>query len=190
MPIAPAQIENVWLSKVDFSTNPGFDRSEAIQWIFTTVSEAQMEPLQRTDAAADGEQSGEEGADDRISWSTVRLAVHIEWARIDGDEPQEDEDGDAPLQIALEVTGVFVWRGDAIPDDRIGNLWLEYNAQYLLWPYLRQYIATITAMSNVPTLTIGTMNVPELPQIGDDSAENVLEDVESADADSPATHET
>lgn len=52
---------------------------------------------------------------------------------------------------------------------------------YLMWPYLRGYIATLTSMSALPQLTIYTMNVPEPPVLDSDtgSSETVEPEVDA-----------
>jgi preprotein translocase subunit SecB len=70
----------------------------------------------------------------------------------------------APFQLEVKVIGVFDWLGEGYADDAISD-WIRYNAEHLLWPYLRAYIQQITAASDIPPLTIFTIGVPR-PRVG------------------------
>lgn len=167
MPIAPAQLEFVWLSGVRFQADPNFDRSDAPNWKYVVASETSCDEM------FEGETPGDEPSNDGVMWTIVILTAKIEWSRVD--ELQEDDSQAKPFELELEVAGAFFWRDGTGPDDKMARLWVEYNAQYLLWPYLRQHVSTITMMSNVPTLTIYTMNVPDRPNMDEESSENVLD---------------
>lgn len=75
-----------------------------------------------------------------------------------------DDDHDVPFDLELEVTGQFVGFQPDLPDEEIEG-WLTFNAQHLLWPYLRSYVSQITGNSGLPSLTIYTIHVPR-PHLG------------------------
>jgi hypothetical protein len=164
VPITPAQLEWAWLSKVHFESDPHFDRESVAQWNYVVTPKAEVDELFWGGSGED--------PDDQFAWTTVRLQASIEWHRVD----DEEADFDPPFTLDIEVTGQFAWRRGTAPDERMAKLWLEYNGQYLLWPYLRQYIAAVTTASNIPVLTIYTMNVPERPSLDEDSSESAVPD--------------
>lgn len=161
MPLEPAQLNDVRLARVEFEANPEFENSDAPNASYvvkanTTISEPEV-------------------GDDGEMWAVAAADVTIEWSRVDGGE------GPLPFELDLRAVGVFSWEPATRPDDdRIARLWLDYNAQYLMWPYLRTFITTITAMSHLPPLTIYTMNVPRPPLI-EETEEQTSAETSSAD---------
>jgi preprotein translocase subunit SecB len=90
--------------------------------------------------------------DDRTR-AFVRLAAEIHWTSHEGDTV------DGPFAMQITVGGLFAWQyPDRSDEDIVG--WLEFNTTHLLWPYLRTYIASITATAGVPPLTIYTITAP------------------------------
>jgi preprotein translocase subunit SecB len=103
--------------------------------------------------------------------AAVTLSAAISFSRTDGAE------GPLPFSLEPDVHGVFRWPPDDLPpSDDLAEAWLEYNGMYLLWPYLRSYIATITGFSHLPALTIYTMNVPKPPVIPEADAVGLADD--------------
>lgn len=102
---------------------------------------------------------GAELANDRASVKAT-LAAEINWHR-PGDDGEQVE---GPFDLSIDVVGVFSWaEPDQTDEDIVG--WVEFNAQHLLWPYLRSYASTITAASGLPVLTLFTISVP-YPALG------------------------
>jgi preprotein translocase subunit SecB len=95
--------------------------------------------------------------DDHDVW-IADLDASVRWTH---DEKAEFR---APFALQLKVVGVFDWYGAGYDDEAISN-WITYNAEHLLWPYLRSYIQQITAASDIPPLTIFTIGVPR-PRVG------------------------
>jgi preprotein translocase subunit SecB len=148
MPAEPAQLEWVWLSRVNFNVNPEFERNDIGKTTYYVEPDTDV-------ALLNAEESGARSA-------VVTLSATIEWER--------EGDGPLPFEMQIDVGGHFRWNERA-PDEQLARLWLDYNGMYLLWPYLRSYITTITAMAPVPPLTIYTMNVPEPPDVESDEGE-------------------
>lgn len=76
----------------------------------------------------------------------------------------EGEQTEPPFELSVAVTGIFEWTAPELVDEDIEG-WLAFNGEHLLWPYLRSYIAQITASSGLPPLTIYTIGVPK-PHFG------------------------
>jgi hypothetical protein len=118
--------------------------------------------------------------------AAIRLNAVVEFAH-PADESAEESDqtgpGPVPFEIELALHGTFSWDSAEMPDDDLARGWLEYNGMYLMWPYLRSYVAIITGMSHLPSLTIYTMNVPKPPVIT--SAEPDAEVSPESDVDTP-----
>lgn len=165
MALAPAQLENVWVNEVRFRADPNFERDDAPKTSYVVDAETDMGELVTED---DGEM-----------WAFVTVDAKIEWTRTD------DPEAPLPFEIEVQIQGMFSWAPEMRPDsDRIASLWLDYNALYLMWPYLRNYINTITAMSRLPPLTIYTMSVPKPPRFDEpEDAEQVEKSSDAATAD-------
>jgi len=86
----------------------------------------------------------------------LELDVKVEWRHV------SDEPFTAPFDLELTVSGLFEWDHTTHARDLV-DAWLEWNGVYLLWPYLRSYVAQITGASSLPPLTIYTMKVPQAP---------------------------
>jgi hypothetical protein len=75
-----------------------------------------------------------------------------------------DGDGQAPFALELTVEGLFSWQKNSRPEELM-RAWLAWNGVYLLWPYARTFVSTITGFSALPPLTIYTMRVPDPPEL-------------------------
>jgi preprotein translocase subunit SecB len=105
-----------------------------------------------------------EATDDGRRWATLRLDLEFDWV---------DEDGQPlrPFDLRVVIRGGFSW-SDGPTEERLARKWLEYNGMYLLWPYARSFIATVTSQSRLPALTLYTLDVPQPPELDDDSLED------------------
>ena len=155
----PAQLTSAFLSEVRLRTDPEFAWPDASRWNYAIVPEVEIEdPTEAEDGGLE---------------ATVHVNVRIDWSEDEeGDEGDEgDEAEEPPFDLHLQVTGYFTWTPRMRPDeDQTARLWLEYNGQWLLWPYVRNYIAMLTGMTNVPPLTIETLRVPDPPDLGQDKS--------------------
>ncbi len=150
MALAPAQLESIWVNEIRFRVDPDFDRADATKTSYVVDAETDVGELFIED---DGEMS-----------AFVKVDATVEWTR--------EDDGPLPFEVHVEIEGMFSWAPEMRPDnDRIASLWLDYNALYLMWPYLRSYINAVTAMSSLPPLTIYTMSVPKPPRFDEESSE-------------------
>jgi preprotein translocase subunit SecB len=132
-PVANAgQLEAVWLSEVHFKENLAFDPADAKECHYSLSRSDVIEPAQ----------------DDM--W-ILHLKVEVEWTR-------QDDAKELPFELGLQISGAFAWPTPPDPDYAHG--WLEFNGVYLLWPYLRSHISSITNASRLPALTIFTLTVP------------------------------
>jgi hypothetical protein len=178
--LTPAQLEWAWLAAVDLEVNDAFDPADAGRWMYTIDSESQV------GAFAESEDGG--------MATTLGVTVHINWNFVEPDEASEPdvtaepdestqpEDGvqlEPPFTLDLRVNGYFTWEPHMRPEDRIARLWLDYNGRYLLWPYVRNYIAMVTGMTNLPALTIVTERVPDPPALDVESGTSDVSGAES-----------
>lgn len=63
-----------------------------------------------------------------------------------------------PFELKIAVAGHFDWASDIDDDYKEG--WTRFNGVYLLWPYLRAYVTSITAQSIGEPLVLPTLAVP------------------------------
>lgn len=91
----------------------------------------------------------------------AHLHVRIDFQR-------EGEKIEAPFELKMVITGVFDWLAPELPDEEIEG-WLSFNAEHLLWPYLRAFVSQITAAAGLPILTLYTISVPR-PHLGQPDA--------------------
>jgi preprotein translocase subunit SecB len=146
--LAVAQLRHAWLSAVDFVERDKFVPSA--DWEFFVKFEHEI-------VSADDEAAG------------VRLNVMITWERkaaeaeqTAAEAEQTAADAEPPFELELSVDGMFEWERPGIDED-FRRSWLEFNAAYLLWPYARNFAATITSSSSLPVLTMPTLRVPHPP---------------------------
>ncbi len=138
----PGILQDVFLAKVAFERNSAFEFSE--KGLAYTIE---------TDTSTDLI------GDDR-RWVRADLVAKVAWQY-----PNETEEIDGPFELTLTVGAVFAWRRPEESDEDILG-WVEFNAQHLLWPYLRSYISMISGASGAPPLTIYTIQAPN-PTIGE-----------------------
>jgi preprotein translocase subunit SecB len=151
----PGQLQSVYLSAVSFEENPDFDFDEGAEQVrYRIDSTCAIYDVHRAEALDE-------------THANAHVSAEVVWLRDD-----EPVDTDTPFSLSLTLTACFSWP-DITVDEDTARKWLDYNALYLLWPYLRMHIAEITGMSRMPKLTIYTMNVPESPDF-EDTDENVL----------------
>jgi preprotein translocase subunit SecB len=63
-----------------------------------------------------------------------------------------------PFELEIAVSGYFAWEEEIADDYKDG--WTQFNGLYLLWPYLRSYVTSITAQSVGEPLILPTLAVP------------------------------
>lgn len=171
MPIAPAQLQQVVLSLARFEINREFDpelHAEGLNYeVHPTVG---ISELERSDDGLRG-------------W--VQLDAKIVFTRPGAEEAAQPLP--TPFDLEVRLLGFFGWSAADMPGDDLGKGWLEYNGMYLMWPYMRAYIATLTSMSALPQLTIYTMNVPTPPVLDSDDEPSGSTEAPAADVDAPLT---
>lgn len=74
----------------------------------------------------------------------------------------EIEDENKQLQINVSAIGFFIFHPDT--DTNNLNNYFYVNAPAILFPYLRAYIASLTALSGITTVTMPTLNMQSLGQ--------------------------
>ena len=79
----------------------------------------------------------------------------------------KDEDGNFEISIVTE--SVFNFDEDADVSELIGSMF-TLNAPAIVFPYIRAYISSLTALSGMPTLTIPTLN---LSKVGETLKQNI-----------------
>lgn len=143
------QLVDVRLVGIDFAVKPDFD------FDFDGLTFG----VDRDVDAALGEET-----------SSVILSVTITWDAEEGRIP--------PFDLRVRVEGTFEWVVDEreSPEREIG--WLKFNGPYLMWPYARSHVASITAACGLPPLTLPTLVVPSLAWIEEDRP---VEELESAE---------
>ena len=79
----------------------------------------------------------------------------------------KDEDDNFELSIVTE--SVFNFDEDADVNELIESMF-TLNAPAIVFPYIRAYISSLTALSGMPTLTIPTLN---LSKVGETLKQNI-----------------
>ena len=146
MKLAAAQLEAAWLAAINFRVRT-YDRAALSDASYRLGHDSVVETV---------------GGDvDTGMWAVFGLNVVVRWVDADG------EDAEGPFDLDMKVGGRFVWPASISPDEQFCRLWLEYNGMYLLWPYVRSYISSVTGLSGLPSLMIYTLRVPDPPALGD-----------------------
>ena len=127
------------LSGVNFRRNLEFDfeRVEGVSYTLDSKVEAEIAPAR----------------EHAYAHLHVEFNLHV-----------EGEDPDPPFELSLVVTGMFGGFAPDLPDEEIEG-WLSFNAEHLLWPYLRAYVGQITIAAGLPPLTLYTISIPH-PHLG------------------------
>lgn len=68
---------------------------------------------------------------------------------------------DGALNINVVMVGEFEFKD--IPEDRLG-IYFVVNAPAIMFPYIRSYIATLSSLSGIPTITLPTLNMTSLAE--------------------------
>lgn len=132
--IASGQLLHVWLSGVQFTEHSDFDLER--ERVTYSVEEAREVVSDADDAA------------------TLRFGVTVRWR-----DAESGDDRAGPFALSVEASGHFHGEEGVDPDDF--RAWVDFNGPYLLWPYVRMYIGTLTSQSRFPPLTIFTLQLPQ-----------------------------
>lgn len=149
------QLDEAFLSEINFSRNLDFNWGDAEGITYTIDSHVDAE-------VSDNREQG-------VARLYANFTFHY-----------EGEEREPPFNLATTVTGRFVGFPPGLPDEEIEG-WLTFNAQHMLWPYLRTYVSQITANSGLPALTIYTIGVPR-PHLGQPDDPPARERADVADA--------
>jgi preprotein translocase subunit SecB len=79
-------------------------------------------------------------------------------------------DEEEKFEINLHTISVFTYPEDADLEEYKNGLFIQ-NAPAIIFPYLRAYVSTLTALSGMPTLTLPTLNIMA---IGDILRKNIV----------------
>ena len=131
---AAGQLERVWLDNVEFEARPDYEREGEIHYVVDYEHHVRL---------------GETGSD-----AIVAVLVTLDWRNAD------DETCVGPFDIKIGAVGMFRWGPE---NTEYFEAWLELNAVYLVWPYVRSYVAMLTALSPFASLTLETMRLPDPP---------------------------
>lgn len=133
------QLLNAWLDSVEFEANPEYVADGRVVRYHLDFKHAIS--------------VHEEG-----NRAVVGLTIKVGWR----DAEDQELTPPHPFRLELAVAGLFEWERAEVDRDTF-EAWLEWNGVYLLWPYARSYITSLTAASPVPPLTIYTLRVPDPP---------------------------
>ena len=70
----------------------------------------------------------------------------------------------------MTLAATFLWLGEPT-DVELASSWIIANGIGLIWPYVRNYVSTITNLGSVPPLTLYTISVPRPSALGADDLE-------------------
>jgi preprotein translocase subunit SecB len=143
--VEPATLVGAWLAHVRFEDNREFPSAEQGDVSYTVDSEVDVQDFHRDET-------------NNETHAYMLLQASIAWYR--DDDLLERESG--PFVLALGVRGFFVWDSSIVSEEE-ARAWLTYNGRWILWPYLRTYMTSVTSISRLPPLTIYTLDVPESP---------------------------
>lgn len=71
------------------------------------------------------------------------------------------KDANNHFNIDISTESIFSYSSETDVDENIGSLF-SLNAPAIVFPYVRAYIASLTALSGMPTLTLPTLNLSQL----------------------------
>ncbi|RRQ49799.1 protein export chaperone secb [Maribacter algicola] len=71
------------------------------------------------------------------------------------------KDAEDKFEIKLSTISVFTYPEEASVDEYKQSLFI-LNAPAIVFPYIRAYISSLTALSGMPTLTLPTLNMANL----------------------------
>lgn len=129
------QLVGVWLKAIDFEENEDFDpERHQVTYSLNVDHETDTEL---------GEGKG----------SVIEVSLSLEWEAADAEKVSPP-----PFDLTVVVHGMFEWQEPRDEDFRRG--WTDYNGVYLVWPYIRSFVATVTAFSLLPSFTVPTLAVP------------------------------
>ena len=74
------------------------------------------------------------------------------------------------LNISVEAEGEFNYEN--ITDEQLDNF-LYVNASAILFPYIRAYISSLTALSGINPITLPTLNLVSLKQVLKDNIKEI-----------------
>src|SRR5690606_16421424 len=80
------------------------------------------------------------------------------------------KDDNNHFNINILTESIFSYSSETDVDENIGSLF-SLNAPAIVFPYIRAYIASLTALSGMPVLTLPTLN---LSQLGGALKKNIL----------------
>jgi hypothetical protein len=144
---SPAQIENAWLAAVDFRDHYDYLRPGTLWFDLEDSFEVRDLNLE----------------DEETFVAHTELEVTVRWF---DDAELTIEAPEWPFDLTLTVGGDF--RFVSASEERFARTWLDYNGAYLLWPYARAYVASITSLGRLAHLTLETRRVPNPPDIESD----------------------
>jgi hypothetical protein len=140
----PVQIESAWLAEVQYRERGEWGGDDI--W-YQIEDEFELEHLELDEA-------------ENAYWARGAVTITFSWF---ADPEMTIEASTAPYDLRVTVTGRF--RFAPGQEERFVRAWLDYNGSYLLWPYARANIATITGLGRFSALTIPTGEIPVLPDI-------------------------
>jgi preprotein translocase subunit SecB len=141
------QLIDAWLGDFTFSNNPEFEPGGEVELHYGVESETTVH------------------ADLETGRSIASLRLGIDW------RDSENEPAPGPFALSLETIGQLATR--PMPEEKRESLeqWLEFMSPYLLWPYARAYVSSITSLSPHPPLTLFTRQVPQPRALEAETAE-------------------
>lgn len=71
----------------------------------------------------------------------------------------QDDERTPPLEIRVELMGVFKVDQEKFPIEHIDE-WAEKNAPFILLPYLREHVYSLTLRAGIKNLIIPMFNLP------------------------------
>lgn len=146
-PLHDIQLQEAWLAGVQFEENGEFDTSlmeEGLSYTVESRSSAWLEPF-----VGGG------------------LRITVEW------QDKDAESCDGPFRLMVAVHGTFTVP-EAILQEKGEQVerWLNFTGPFLLWPYARSYVSTITALSQFSPLTLFTLALPRPRALEEETAEH------------------
>jgi hypothetical protein len=158
---SPAQLTEAWLASAEFRDNVDWPPGQPIWY-----------QLDESFEVADLEQRGQEEGTS-YWWARGTLTLVVKWFEDEGETIQTE---DGPFDLTISVTGEYQFAVGR--EEPFVRAWLTYNGAYLLWPYARAHIATITGLGRLTKLTIYTSQVPTAPDIESEEDANPLASAE------------
>src|SRR5205823_3680079 len=85
---------------------------------------------------------------------TIQVAVKVEIGKAPGSEY-------IPFTLVVEIIGEFHIDESRFPKEKI-DIWASINAPFVLYPYMREHVYSLTTRAGFPAVVLPLMQIPTM----------------------------